>query len=74
MQRSSAWSDFAAEEADLCLLCHRLAKTYGGAPSDWRRRPMEDLGFDRLCLQIGEAAAAEQRRKLKDVVPVVDVG
>jgi hypothetical protein len=73
-QRSIAWSDFAAEERDLCLLCHQLAKTYGGPPSSWRRRSMEDLSFDRLCLQIGEEAEAEARRRLTEIMPVIVVG
>ena len=74
MQRSSASSDFAAEERELCLLCHRLAKTYGGAPSDWRRRSMEDLAFDRLCLSVGMEEEHERRRGVEGIMRVVVVG
>lgn len=43
---------------------HRLARMYGGAPSDWRRRSLEDLSFDKLCLDIAEEDAAELRRQV----------
>ena len=42
----------------------RLARRYGGAPSDWRRRSLEDLSFDRLCMDIAEQDATEFRRNL----------
>ena len=42
----------------------RLARRYGGAPSDWRRRSLEDLSFDKLCLDIAEEDAAELRRQV----------
>jgi hypothetical protein len=35
---------------------------------------MEDLGFDRLCLQLGIEAEAEARKGLTEIMPVVVVG
>lgn len=73
---STASSDFATEEVDQCLLMDRLARRYGGAPSDWRRRSLEDLSFDRLCLELAEQDAADFRRRLPphSIQLTMDVG
>jgi len=54
----------------------RLARRYGGAPSDWRRRSLEDLSFDRLCMEIAEQDAVDFRRSLpkESVQLTLDVG
>jgi hypothetical protein len=73
---SAGSSDFAEEGRDLCLLCHQLAKEYGGAPHVYRDLDLDDLSFDRLCLTIGRAHEADERMQLPDgsIQPVWIVG
>jgi hypothetical protein len=60
----------------MAILLDRLAQRYGGAPSDWRRKPLEDLSFDRHVLTVVERVERDRLRRMPkgSVQPVIVVG
>ena len=76
MRPIAGWSDFSTEGRATCLLLDQLAQRYGGRPSEWRRASMEDLSFDRLCMEVGREWEQEQLEHMKrgSVQPVFIVG
>ena len=48
------------------VLLHLLAKTYGGSPSSWLKKPLQDLILDLTVFKHGvQFEADEQERAMK---------